>query len=100
MTGWECDGNFGVAAGIVEMLMQSHRDYIEILPALPQEWKNGYVHGLCARGGFELDFKWKDGKLTELLIFSKLGNKCNIMINGSKKMCIDTQKNKKYSIKL
>lgn len=100
MTGWECDGNFGVAAGIVEMLIQSHRDYIEILPALPQEWKNGYVHGLCARGGFELDFKWKDGKLTELLIFSKLGNKCNIMINGSKKMCIDTQKNKKYSIKL
>lgn len=59
------DGNTAGAAGIAEMLLQSHDNRIELLPCLPQEWKNGSFKGLCARGGIELDADWKDAKINE-----------------------------------
>lgn len=69
----QVDGNFGAAAGIAEMLMQSHDGYVSMLPALPDVLPTGEVKGFRARGGFELDFSWSERELHSLTIRSKLG---------------------------
>jgi len=74
----QVDGSFGAAAGIAEMLLQSQDGDILVLPALPQQWPSGRMKGMRARGGFELDFAWKDGRLTALTIHSKCGKPCTI----------------------
>ncbi|NNG09217.1 MAG: glycoside hydrolase family 95 protein [Arenibacter sp.] len=75
---FQVDGSLGVAAGITEMLLQSHEGYIDLLPALPSEWEDGHFDGVCARGGFELDFSWKNKSLTSLEILSKAGMPCKL----------------------
>ena len=70
---FQIDGNFGGAAGIVEMLLQSHLEEIEILPALPDAIPDGHIRGIRARGGFDLEFKWTGGKLTSLKALSNAG---------------------------
>jgi alpha-L-fucosidase 2 len=70
---FQLDGNMGATAGIAEMLLQSHTDAIHVLPALPDNWPKGEITGLKARGGFEIDIEWSDGKLTNVIVKSKLG---------------------------
>ncbi len=80
---FQIDGNFGGAAGIAEMLVQSQQGYIDLLPALPTALPNGELKGICARGGFVLSMVWKDGKLKNLDVLSKTGNACTIKYNGA-----------------
>lgn len=72
------DGSLGVAAGITEMLMQSHEGVIDLLPAVPKEWSEGRFKGVCARGAFELDMQWSNTKLTSVEVLSKQGQPCRI----------------------
>ncbi|MDO6604455.1 glycoside hydrolase family 95 protein [Arenibacter palladensis] len=88
---FQVDGSLGVAAGITEMLLQSHEGYIDLLPALPSEWADGHFDGVCARGGFELDFSWKNKALTSLEILSKAGLPCNLKTNKKIKVFSDGQ---------
>lgn len=79
---FQIDGNFGGAAGILEMFVQSHLGKIEILPALPDALPNGTISGLMARGGFELSLTWKDSKLLSLEVLSKKGQDCILTYKG------------------
>ena len=87
---FQIDGNFGGTAGMAEMLLQSHEGIIELLPALPAAWPEGRVKGLCARGGFVLDFAWKDGRLQEVQLYSRAGGSCILRCDG-REIPVDTR---------
>jgi alpha-L-fucosidase 2 len=75
------EGNQGVpciTAGIAEMLLQSHNEEISLLPALPVQWKTGAIEGLRARGGYDIDLAWQDGKLSKAIIKAHYNRTCRL----------------------
>lgn len=94
---FQIDGNFGGCAGIIEMLIQSHSGEIELLPALPDAWKDGEVKGVKVRGGFELDLKWDGGQLVSARVRSLAGKPCRISYKG-KQMSKKTLKGEEFNI--
>jgi len=92
---FQIDGNFGFTAGISEMLMQSHRDTIRILPALPDSWEKGYIKGLQARGDFRVSIHWANHKLSRVALTSKQGNMCTLRYRDST-ITFNTRKGKTY----
>ena len=77
---FQIDGNLGAMAGVVEMLLQSHEDYIELLPALPKAWNKGEFKGLVARGNFEIATKWENSIYSSLEILSNSGGICSLKL--------------------
>ncbi len=83
---FQIDGNFGCTSGITEMLLQTQNGFIDILPALPDVWKNGKISGLKAYGGFEVNIKWENNKAKEVIIKSELGGNCRIKVPNEMKL--------------
>ncbi len=77
---FQIDGNFGCTSGITEMLLQSHDGAIDILPALPNDWKKGSITGLKAYGGFEVSILWENNQAQKISIKSNLGGNCRIRV--------------------
>jgi alpha-L-fucosidase 2 len=92
---FQIDGNFGGAAGLAEMLVQSHTKYIDLLPALPSALPYGTVKGIRARGGFELAMHWDKGQLKWVEVVSKAGTPCLLRYAG-KEISFPTQKGQRY----
>lgn len=80
---FQIDGNFGGTAGIAEMLVQSTLERIVLLPALPQEWQNGHVYGLCVKGGATVDMTWENGVLTKAVLHAKHNIKTEVKYKGN-----------------
>ena len=92
---FQLDGNMGAISAMVEMLLQSHTGTIELLPALPSEWKNGSVKGIKARGGFEVNIEWKEGTLVKAEIIASKDTSCKASYNG-KEVEKDLSKGEKW----
>jgi len=94
---FQIDGNFGGAAAVAEMLVQSDENEIRLLPALPDAWESGSVKGICARGGFEIAMEWNNKTLNKVVVSSKKGGK-TILIYGDTKREITLKKGEKTEI--
>ena len=96
---FQIDGNLGGAAGIAEMLLQSHDGFIDVLPALPSSWKSGSFKGLCTEGGAVIDCTWENGVVQSLKVFSKTGGDYLINIPSADEMIsVSLKKGKSKSI--
>jgi alpha-L-fucosidase 2 len=95
---FQIDGNFGAVAGICEMLMQSHNGEIELLPALPKSWASGSVKGLRARGGYEVDISWRDGKLVSAAVHNVNGTERCVLRLGERTVEIKVRRGKSTTL--
>jgi len=95
---FQIDGNFGGAAAVAEMLVQSDENEIRLLPALPDAWDEGSVSGICARGGFEIEMTWNNKKPEKVIVSSKNGGKTTVIF-GDKKQDIVLKKGESLEIK-
>lgn len=94
---FQIDGNFGGTAGITEMLLQSHMGFIQLLPALPDAWKEGSVSGICAKGNFEVAMVWENNQLKEAVVHSNAGGNCVIKY-ADKTLSFKTVKGRSYRV--
>ncbi|MBL0736452.1 glycoside hydrolase family 95 protein [Flavobacterium sp. GN10] len=95
---FQIDGNFGGAAAVAEMLVQSDENEIRLLPALPDAWSEGSVKGICTRGGFEIEMNWNNKKPEKVIVSSKNGGKTTLVL-GDKKQEIVLKKGEKLEVK-
>ncbi|MCY4781560.1 glycoside hydrolase family 95 protein [Sphingobacterium sp. UT-1RO-CII-1] len=96
---FQIDGNFGVTAGMAEMFLQSHEDYIELLPALPTAWEEGEIKGLVARGGVEIDMVWKNGRIVNSYAKARQNGLYNIKY-GQQVLTLNLQAGKRVKLKI
>ena len=94
---FQIDGNFGGTAGIIEMLLQSHMGFIQLLPALPDAWKDGSISGICTKGNFEVDVIWENHQLKEAVVRSNAGGDCVIKY-ADQTISFKTVKGRSYQI--
>ena len=83
---FQIDGNFGFAAAVAEMLVQSRKGHILLLPALPDEWKDGNVRGMKAQGDITVDFEWREGRIHRVRLCSSHEQKVVLECNGISKI--------------
>ncbi|MCL2828770.1 MAG: glycoside hydrolase family 95 protein [Oscillospiraceae bacterium] len=95
---FQIDGNFGATACVAELLIQSHRGRIDLLPALPGAWPDGEFRGLAARGGFEVDLIWRNTAPVSARIRSTAGTRCVICYDNREIRAFDTQAGEVYTI--
>jgi len=85
----QVDGALGLTAALAEMLLQSQDGTLILLPARPSSWASGEIHGLRARGGFEVGMRWKDGRLVQATVLSTLGGACRLRAGGDLRVTRD-----------
>jgi alpha-L-fucosidase 2 len=97
---FQIDGNFGGTAGMVEMLLQSHAGEISFLPALPRQWPNGSIKGICARGAIELDLSWASGKATLVVLRPRVGGEHKLRAPRGQQIAGITENGKQQKVSI
>jgi alpha-L-fucosidase 2 len=100
---FQIDGNFGYAAGVCEMLVQSHMGVVDLLPALPDAWATGSVRGIRARGGLEIDMAWQDGRLVSATLHATADGRHTLRVPQGQAIdgpdTLEVQAGQRYSLR-